>query len=65
MKQSRERQTIIDHLVAAFTRLDDSSQAYIEDLTSQLLTIHTESPENKGKGPCGKNPETVPNCKRG
>jgi hypothetical protein len=64
MKQQEKRQARIDHLTAAFPRLDDLSQAYIDDLTAQLLTIHAKSPENKGKGPCGINPETVPNCKR-
>jgi hypothetical protein len=57
MKQLSGRNTRRDRLSAAFDRLGEKDQAYLETLTSQLAEIHETSPETQLL--TGKNVETI------
>jgi hypothetical protein len=45
MKQLQSRHIRRNHLSAAFDRLSEKDQAYLETLTAQLAELHETSPE--------------------
>jgi hypothetical protein len=57
MKQSSDRHIRRNRLAAAFDRLCENDQAYLETLTAQLTEIHKISPETQIL--TGKKTETI------
>jgi hypothetical protein len=57
MKQQSARYTRRNRLSAAFDRLCEKDQAYLEALTAQLAEIHKVSPETQLL--TGKKPKTI------
>jgi hypothetical protein len=57
MRQSSGRHTRRNRLSAAFDRLGEKDQTYLETLTSRLAEIHETSPERQVVA--GKKAETI------
>jgi uncharacterized membrane-anchored protein len=57
MIQSEAKKARSRHLSAAFDRLSEKNQTYLETLTAQLAEIHETSPEMQVV--TGKKPETI------
>jgi hypothetical protein len=57
MKQLQSRHIRRNYLSAAFDRLCEEDQAYLETLTAQLAEIHETSPEKRVVA--GKKPEII------